>query len=269
MVADNQTSQRTCSGCGKSLEGRRSQTESCSAACRMKAHRRDNPHVPAGPPLRDLINAYREKLQKKTPRASESFAKIAQALAEGREPLAGRRILTITAIEWERWLARATEGMADSTKGFWRRYLHAMLKGTPHFLADPAPRAPRSPVDRAASHAALLAGGARPQRERPRLVVELVALGFYPREIQTLSLDEAGQAQGPAAWDRHSRPEIPPEFQERLRAFALAKGIPPGKPILGISRSAITEVVRRTIQKASQPASAQGLAEKEGLTGSR
>lgn len=244
-------SARTCDPCGKSLDGFRADAEHCSTACRMKAHRKKNPPIPPGPSIAELIEAYTRKLQSKTPGALRTFKRIAPALA----PLATRPVLTVSASEWEHWLADVTRGKADSTKALLRRYVLAMLKGTPHFLAAASPRLPRPQVGRAA-RPDLLVSEAMPRTERTRLVVILIAVGLYPREIQVLTLDETGQVQaGRANWGRHSRPPIPFALQERLLAFAKAKRIAPGAPLFPISSAAISEILRRLLRK---KASAEG-----------
>lgn len=240
---------RICAHCGKSLEGYRADADHCSTVCRMAAYRKKHPPIVPGPPIGELIEAYRWKLHNKTAKARENFDRIAHALA----PLAARPVLTVTAEEWEGWLTDATEGMAVSTKALWRGYVLAMLKVFAHFpIAAPPPRPLSPPVDRTAHRAALLAGAPMLKTTRARIVVTLRAEGFLPVEIQRLTLDDAGDVQaGPAAWGRRARPPIPPALQERLRDFALVKGIAPGQPLFPISVAAITELVRRVLRRAS------------------
>lgn len=244
-----------CPICDEDFEPKRrprTETPLCSNRCRAQASRDAKPPpIPPGPHIGKMIEAYTSKLRGKTPGAMRTFKRIAPALL----PLAKRPALTISASEWEGWLAEATEGMADSTKALWRRYLWAMLKGTPHFLAAAPPRLPRPQVGRAA-RPDLLVSEAMPRRVRARLVVELTALGFFPTEIRRVRLGEAGDIQlGPAAWRRRSRPPIPSALHERLRAFVSAKGIAPGAPLFPISSAAISEILRRLLRK---KASAEG-----------
>lgn len=83
-----------------------------------------------------------------------------------------------------------------------------------------------------------------------RLVLELVALGFMPVEIQRITLDQDLSVQpGPAAQGRRSRPIIPLALQQRLRAYATAKGISAGAPVFPISYAAIYEAVKRATRK--------------------
>lgn len=245
MPVKDQVSQRTCE-CGRSLEGRRANAETCSDACRIKKHRRDNPPIPAGPLLFFLINTYQRKLKAKTAKAREGFAPIAKALT----PLAHRRLLTVSREEWEAWLIAATPVMAESTRTLWRRYLRAAFKPNPHFLAAPPPRPARPPVDRATSHALLLSSERMPKAERPRLVVELIAGGLYPKEIQTLTVTPTGELEaGPAAWGRRSRPEIPHTLESRIMAYASAMQIPAGAPVFPISSQAIRRIISRWLPR--------------------
>jgi hypothetical protein len=247
MPVEGLMSERTC-GCGRSLAGRRANADTCSDACRVKKHRRDNPPIPAGPLLFLLIDSYQRKLQAKTAKAREDFAPIAKALTQ----LAHRRLLTITAEEWERWLTDATPIMAESTRTLWRRYLRAAFKPNPHFLAAPPPRPTRTPVNRATSHALLLASERMPKGERQRLVLELLAAGLYPKEIQDLRLDEKGRVRpGRAAWDRRSMPTIPPALQDRLADYAVDQDLCSGDFLFTISTQAITQLVRRWLSRAA------------------
>jgi len=245
MPVEDQVSPRTC-GCGRSLAGRRANAETCSDACRIKKHRRDNPPIPAGPLLFLLINTYQRKLEAKTAKARESFAPIAKALT----PLAHRHLLTIEETAWESWLAKATEGMGPSTRALWLRYLHAMAGRTPHFLPATPTKPARPPVDRAASHVGLLASERRPKTERAQLVLELVAAGLYRSEIQALQLNEQGHVRVKrSAWGRKSMPTIPPALQDRLMDYAADQDLCSGDFLFTISKQAITQLVRRWLPR--------------------
>jgi hypothetical protein len=247
MPVEGLMSERKC-GCGRTLEGRRSNAETCSDACRVKRYRKKHPPILPGPPVRDLIAAYSRKLESKTAKARESFSRIADALAAS--PLIDRRLLTITGEDWERWLVDVTHVSAESTRALWRRYLRAAFKPNPHFLAAPPPRPPRPPVDRAASHSGLLVTGKMPKTERARLVLELVVAGFTTLEVQEIRLDEKGRVRpGLPAWDRRSMPTIPPAIQDRLMDYAADQDLCSGDFLFTISKQAITQLARRWLPR--------------------
>lgn len=247
MPVEGLMSQRTC-GCGRSLEGRRSNAETCSDSCRVKRHRKKHPPILPGPLLRDLISAYARKLEDRTPKARESFSKIADSILVS--PLADRHLLTITGEEWERWLIDVTHVSAESTRDLWRRYLFACFKPNPHFLADPPPRRARPPAERGLPRPWLLHMATMPNTERARLVVELAAAGFYPAEILELTLNERGQARlGRPAWGRRSMPDIPLTLQRRITAYASECKLRTGDLLFPISKTAIKALVRRWIKR--------------------
>ncbi len=250
-LGKDQAALRTCAcGCGRSLEGRRVHAAYHSGTCRVKAARkRKPPPTLPGPTLGELVAAYQAHLLTKGADAQRAFARIAVKLA----PWAERPVLTITAEEWENWLAEVTASFAPSYRRLTRRYLLASLGGTAHWLAPGPPRPMGTEgtavdvtdeLERALTEA--------PTEERDRLLGELVLSGWYVREIQRLRLGADGQIElGRPNWRRDAAPSsLSPSLELRLRAYAIRKGIRAGTPLFGLSGTWIRAILARGLRRA-------------------
>jgi len=243
---------KTCDPCGKSLDGFRADAAHCSTACRMKAHRRNNPPIAPGPLLREAIGSRRQYLEAKANKGVATvanFNRIARAL----EPLANRHIASIRAEEWSAWVTSETEGFRESTRVMWIRSVRTLLKATPSWFSAAFPKTPNPPSSPppALSRRRLAALCTAPRTQRTRLVMELLTAGFIPSEITRLRIGPEGDVRlEHPAWGRRKVPRIPDTLQARLRAFSGSRGLAPGSQPFPITTQAIRAVVK-TAQRRS------------------